>query len=230
MSHIIYSWWITPEKNIIHWKGLSPVSNLGLNYFKTQKAPTKFVKPRLKCIDPFALCRAFTVIQKTILLFYKNQYKYVCFIFKVATLCKELILLIFEGRSKTTPENWKKFQKSLYPALPLLAACSTTITPLGRFLIRLFDVDSDFATFQIFGGNVRLLFSREVQVNEEAFARLCCLIAKEDKACLKLPKMRDIKGWVCDSLCIPFPRLGVEWMGGSHGCPGRLWDRFVWQV
>jgi len=26
------------------------------------------------------------------------------------------------------------------------------------------------------------------------------------------------------------PRLGEEWIGGSHGCPGRLWDRFLWQV
>jgi len=29
-----------------------------------------------------------------------------------------------------------------------------------------------------------------------------------------------------------YPVRGSEWngLGGSHGCPGRLWDRFLWQV
>jgi len=29
-----------------------------------------------------------------------------------------------------------------------------------------------------------------------------------------------------------YPVRGPEWsgLGGSHGCPGRIWDRFLWQV
>jgi len=26
------------------------------------------------------------------------------------------------------------------------------------------------------------------------------------------------------------PKLGAEWIGRIHGCSGRLWDRFLWQV
>lgn len=113
------------------------------------------------------------------------------------------IILMFLVRGKPIlGHHWKHFLEILLPVMPLLQSTVDVTTKLGRAIFELYDPDSTLSTLESMHGNLRYLFSKNINVREEALYRLIFLVSKHPQNEFYLPNIEHIKDTLTQSICL----------------------------
>ncbi|XP_043681789.1 rotatin isoform X1 [Vespula pensylvanica] len=131
---------------------------------------------------------------------------------KIREMSEEIIIYILKGKVQADETGWLKILETIIPVLPLLQCYAYSSTVIGRCITKMLDPDIfnsiHLPYLEVLKGNLRLLYSVECDVREEASCRLIWLLGKEKDSIKKLPRLSSLHGLPLSSLCI-FERPSV---------------------
>ncbi|XP_043499586.1 rotatin isoform X2 [Polistes fuscatus] len=131
---------------------------------------------------------------------------------KIREMSDEIIIYILKGKVQADETGWLKILETIIPVLPLLQCYAHSSTVIGRCITKMLDPDIfnsiHLPYIEVLKGNLRLLYSVEYDVREEASCRLIWLLGKEKDSMKKLPRLSSLHGLPLSSLCI-FERPSV---------------------
>lgn len=112
---------------------------------------------------------------------------------------------LLKGKIFFSDCSWQIFMKALIPCLPLLQCFADKSTPFGICVFKMLDPDISrtilLPPLDLLRGNLRLLFSKNHLIREEALLRLLWLLSKEDPEKKKLPRLNLLRGINLSSIC-----------------------------
>ncbi|KAK2582399.1 hypothetical protein KPH14_004718 [Odynerus spinipes] len=131
---------------------------------------------------------------------------------KIREMAEEMLIYILKGKVQVDEAGWLKILEALIPVLPLLQCYAHSSTIIGRCITKMLDPDISNSIhlpyLEVLKGNLRLLFSTDSDVREEASCRLIWLLSKEKHSSKKFPRLSSLHGLPLSSLCI-FERQSV---------------------
>ncbi|XP_012272783.1 rotatin isoform X2 [Orussus abietinus] len=125
---------------------------------------------------------------------------------EIKSMAEDILIYMLKGRLQLGETGWLKFLESIVPVLALLQCHAHTSTILGQCVTKMLDPDISsriqLPYIEVLKGNIRLLFSPDSDIREEALCRLVWLLGKEKDSIQKLPKLSSLHGLPLSSLCI----------------------------
>ncbi|KAK9883541.1 hypothetical protein WA026_001716 [Henosepilachna vigintioctopunctata] len=124
---------------------------------------------------------------------------------EVKKYAEDIVIHLMKCKILVTDDIWDKVIEAIIPSLPVLLIYASKLTPLGRSLINVVDPDIakdlKISTVDVVKSNSLLLFSKEELVREEAFSRLCWMLALQNNSKKFLPHLNNINDKTLPNLC-----------------------------
>ncbi|XP_076250090.1 rotatin homolog anastral spindle 3 isoform X2 [Rhynchophorus ferrugineus] len=115
---------------------------------------------------------------------------------KVKQYAEDILMYILKSKQIMSKNLWMQCLEVLVPALPFLLCYANNNSALGRLIINLVDPDTSrsllLPDIVMLKCNIQLLYSRDSQLRDEAFSRLCWLMASQENSREFLPKLNTI--------------------------------------
>ncbi|XP_043258441.1 rotatin [Colletes gigas] len=125
---------------------------------------------------------------------------------RIKEMSEDMLVYILKGRVPMGESGWLTSLEAIVPVLPLLQCHCHSSTDLGQCVTKIFDPDISsniqLPYIEVLKGNLRYLFSPDINVREEAVCRLIWLLGKEKDSVQKLPRLSSLHGLPLSSLCI----------------------------
>ncbi|KAL1501895.1 hypothetical protein ABEB36_007134 [Hypothenemus hampei] len=124
---------------------------------------------------------------------------------KLRLYAEEILLYILKSKFILGDSLWRIFLEALLPTMPILMCWANNTTSLGRCLVNLADPDTaaslEIPHLIMLKINVQLLFNKDSLIRDEAFSRLCWLLAKQENCRDYLPKFNTIYDKALSNVC-----------------------------
>ncbi|XP_030750028.1 rotatin [Sitophilus oryzae] len=114
----------------------------------------------------------------------------------ISEYAKDILLYILKCKIIVSENVWYKCLEALIPSLPLILCYAETQSTFGQVILNLVDPDTaknmSFPNIVMLRSNVQLLYAKDAYLRNEAFSRLCWLIACQENSRELLPKFNTI--------------------------------------
>ncbi|RLU27556.1 hypothetical protein DMN91_001360 [Ooceraea biroi] len=132
---------------------------------------------------------------------------------KIKNASTDMLLFILKAQAQMRSTGWSRTMEALIPVMHLLQCHADIRTPLGQYIIQLYDPDIadgiGLPDIEQLKGNIRFLYSPSSEIREKASRRLFWLVAMEINARHKLPRLHlPVHDTPLSSLCI-LKRKGI---------------------
>ncbi|XP_060527472.1 rotatin [Cylas formicarius] len=111
-------------------------------------------------------------------------------------LAEDVLIYLMKCKHIVNESIWNYCVEALIPTMPYLLCYADNKSLLGRNIVNLADPDTanalDLPHIVMFKANVQLLFSKESFLREEAFSRICWLMARQENSRELLPKFNTV--------------------------------------
>ncbi|XP_044270747.1 rotatin isoform X1 [Tribolium madens] len=118
---------------------------------------------------------------------------------------ENILIHLIKCKILVSGDIWDKIVEALIGSLPVLLCHVTKKESLGRSLLDITDPDTAETLFlpksEVVKANICLLFTDESQVREEAFSRLCWLLAAQTDSKEMLPRLNNLYDKALPNVC-----------------------------
>ncbi|RZC42072.1 rotatin [Asbolus verrucosus] len=125
--------------------------------------------------------------------------------FQVRNYSEDILLHIIKCKILVSEEIWNKVVETLIVSLPILLCYANQNSSLGRSLFDMIDPDTAKTLFlpknEVIKGNIQVLFGPDVLMREEAFSRLCWLLASQTDSRDMLPRLNNLYDKALPNVC-----------------------------
>lgn len=116
-----------------------------------------------------------------------------------------MIIIILKCKIIVCEQVWNQIVETLISIFPILCCYATKKTPLGRTIINILDPDVGksmlLPDITIIKSNIQLLYTEESLLREEAFSRLCWLLATQPNSRQTLPRLNNLYDKALANIC-----------------------------
>ncbi|XP_044758408.1 rotatin [Coccinella septempunctata] len=124
---------------------------------------------------------------------------------QVQKYAEDIVIHFLKCKILVTDDIWDKVRAGIIPSFPVLLVYASKINPLGRTLVNV--VDPDIAKdlrlpiIEVIKSNILLMYSPEDLVRDEAFSRLCWLLAQQENSKELLPRLNNVNDKILSNIC-----------------------------
>ncbi|XP_066146267.1 rotatin isoform X2 [Euwallacea fornicatus] len=124
---------------------------------------------------------------------------------EVKRLAEEILLYVLKCKAIVAELIWDSCIQALIPVLPIILCYAENSSTLGRTIVNVVDPDTAkvllIPEIVMLKSNIELLFADNSTLRDEAFSRLCWLLAKQENSRDILPKFNTIFDKAMSNAC-----------------------------
>ncbi|CAH0554508.1 unnamed protein product [Brassicogethes aeneus] len=124
---------------------------------------------------------------------------------KIQIYSENILNHIIKSKILVSDSIWNKTIESLITSLPILTCHAHKELLLGRIIVNILDPDTAkdllFPKITILKSNAALLFSKDDTSRDEAYSRICWLLATQDDAKATLPRLNGLYDKALSNVC-----------------------------
>ncbi|XP_066247682.1 rotatin [Euwallacea similis] len=124
---------------------------------------------------------------------------------EVKRLAEEILLYVLKCKAVVAELIWDSCIQALIPVLPIILCYAENSSNLGRTIVNVVDPDTAkvllIPEIVMLKSNIELLFADNSTLRDEAFSRLCWLLAKQENSRDVLPKFNTIFDKAMSNAC-----------------------------
>ncbi|KAJ8948142.1 hypothetical protein NQ318_009229 [Aromia moschata] len=124
---------------------------------------------------------------------------------EIRRYAEDILTYVLKCKLLVSDSVYSRVVEALIPALPIVLSHVTRTSPLGKTLVMLTDPDtaanSSIPSIAMLKCNVQLLFSNDAYLRDEAFSRICWLLASQEKSREMLPKFNTLYDTALANVC-----------------------------